>query len=139
MKFVTKKDVQNTKFTHLNTNCHSSDVVYFVVLTFVSLFRTGMALGYPPPSPVGQYAPLTPINMSAGIDLSSSGGGGSYSPPHNLSPKGSSSANVNGYNSQVMLSQYTLTCLLSTYMPFHQCFCGTSLLWTPSDGLKCPD
>ena len=63
---------------------------------------TGMALGYPPPSPVGSYAPLTPISMSAGIDLASnSGGGGAYSPPHNLSPKGSSSASVNGYNSQV--------------------------------------
>ena len=64
---------------------------------------TGMALGYPPPSPVGQFAPLTPINMSAGIDLNSSGGGGgSYSPPHNLSPKGgASSATINGYNSQV--------------------------------------
>ena len=72
-------------------------------LTFCSRCFIGMALGYPPPSPVGQFAPLTPMNMSAGIDLSSSGGGGgSYSPPHNLSPKGgASSASINGYNSQV--------------------------------------
>ena len=70
-----------------------------------------MALGFPPPSPVGSYAPLTPITMSAGIDLNSSRGGGSYSPPHNLSPKGSSSsANVNGYNSQVQLYKAQSLC-----------------------------
>lgn len=106
VKFAThKKGIQNTDLlTRTLTVTLPACFVDVIICCFCSFPScVGMALGYPPPSPVGSYAPLTPISMSAGIDLaSSSGGGGSYSPPHNLSPKGSSSsASVSGYNSQV--------------------------------------
>lgn len=60
-----------------------------------SLFHIGMALG-------GNYYGHSPPsgNQFQGMDHVTSTGGGSYSPPHTLSPKGIvTSAGINGYNS----------------------------------------
>ena len=83
------------------THNRTSTIVHILHSISLSL-SLGIAIstaGYPP-SPAGQYPPMTPISLS-GVDPMTLGNhmsSGSYSPPHSLSPKGTiTTATVNGF------------------------------------------
>ena len=82
--------------------------------------------GYPP-SPMGQFPPISHAGMGRMVDVNPT------MSPHNLSPKGTgTSASVNGFNSQVTETRLIKTCFVFLrqfiLITFQLSFCPVSVI-----------